>query len=137
MNIIQQLKERWKGRKERNFLGSHGCISWREYERKYDPDVGYMARWAHSFYHGYDYIFPLESRGIVDLEFSPRAYHTLVDQMTEWCEKNCAGKWRNDWHRGFWDHQGNFEFNGIGGTDLMFFAFKESKDFVAFRLVWE
>lgn len=136
MNIIQQLKERWKGRKERNFLGSHGCVSWREYERKYDPDVGYMARWAHTYYYGYPYVWHLSDSGI-PFQNSKGEYWDQIEVLVDWCEKNCAGKWRNDWHRGFWDHQGNFEFNGIGGTDLMFFAFKESKDFMTFRLVWE
>jgi len=63
-------------------------------------------------------------------------YLDSVDKMIEWCEQNCQGKWRNDWHRGFWDHQGNFEFNGIGGGDIMFFAFKEETDYVWFKLRW-
>lgn len=138
MSIIQQLKERWKGYKERNFLEAHGCKTWREYERSYDNDVGYLARYAHTFYHGYPYVFPLEPEGLRDYGLQGVcSYHDQVENMMAWCEKNCQGKWRNDWHRGFWDHQGNFEFNGIGGGDIMFFAFKDSKDFVGFRLVWE
>lgn len=129
--MINQLKERWKGYKEKRFLETHGCKTWREYERKYDKDVGPMARWAHTYYHGYPYIFPLNpDRSVI------RGYHERTEQMVIWCENNCQGKWRNDWHRGFWDHQDNFEFNGIGGGDLMFFAFKEESDYVWFALVW-
>jgi len=47
MGMIQKLKERWKGYKEKRFLDTHGCKTWSEYEHRYDVDVGYMARWAH------------------------------------------------------------------------------------------
>lgn len=135
--MIDQLKQRWKGYKEKRFLESYGCKTWREYERKYDSDVGFRARWAHTFYHGYPYIFPLDPEGLRDYGFSGvHPYHDQCEQMMEWCEKNCKGKWRNDWHRGFWDQNGNYEFNSIGGGDIMFFAFKEESDYVWFTLVW-
>ena len=138
MNTIQQLKERWKGYKEKRFLENYGCKTWREYERKYDPDVGFRARCAHTFYHGYPYVFPLIPDGYRDLVFhGVHPYVDATEKMQEWCEQNCQGKWRNDWHRGFWDPQGCFEFNGIGGSDIMFFAFKEESDYVWFKLVWD
>ena len=138
MDMIKQLKERWKGYKEKRFLENYGCDTWREYELKYDPDVGFRARWAHTFYHGYPYIVPLDPEGLRDYGMlGVLPYHDLVDQMTEWCEQNCTGKWRNDWHRGFWDTQGNYEFNGIGGGDIMFFAFKEDADYMWFKLTWQ
>lgn len=138
MDIIKKLKERYKGYKEKKFLEAHGCKTWNEYERRYDSDVGHIARWAHTFYHGYPYVFPLEPDGYKDLHYhGVYPYLDAVVQMTEWCQKNCKGKWRNDWHRGFWDTQGNFEFNAISGSDLMFFAFKEESDYVWFRLTWE
>ena len=58
--MIQQLKERWKGYKEKRFLEAHGCKTWRQYERRYDSDVSYMARSAHTYYHGYSHLFPLD-----------------------------------------------------------------------------
>jgi hypothetical protein len=135
--MIEELKKRWKGYKEKRFLETHGCKTWREYERRYDKDIGSMARWAHTFYHGYPYIYPLDPQGLRDYGMlGVLPYHDLADQMTEWCEQNCQGRWRNDWHRGFWDQQGNFELNGIGGGDIMFFAFKEESDYVWFTLVW-
>jgi hypothetical protein len=138
MGLIQQLKDRYKGYKEKRFLDTHGCKTWREYERRYDPDVGYMARWTHTYYHGYPYVFPHEPSGYKDFGFhGVHPYVENSDKMAVWCEKNCRGKWRNDWHRGDWDHQGNYEFNGISGSDIMFFAFKEEADYIWFRLVWE
>lgn len=135
--MIEELKKRWKGYKEKRFLETHGCKTWREYERRYDKDIGPMARWAHTFYHGYPYIFPLDPDGLRDYGMlGVLPYIDATEKMQEWCEQNCTGKWRNDWHRGFWDHQGNYEFNGIGGGDIMFFAFKEESDYVWFTLVW-
>ena len=139
--MIKQLKERWKGYKEKRFLENYGCQTWREYERKYDPDVGFRARWAHTFYHGYPHLVPIEPQGLRDYGMvGVLPYHDLCEKMMEWCEQNCQGKWRNDWHRGFWDHQGNYEvyeLNGIGGGDMMFFAFKEDADYIWFKLTWQ
>jgi len=140
--MIQQLKERWKGYKEKRFLEAHGCKhgckTWRQYERRYDSDVSYMARSAHTYYHGYSHLFPLDPQGLRNYGFTGiHPYHDLCEKMMEWCEQNCQGKWRNDWHCGFWDQHGNFEFNGIGGGDIMFFAFKEESDYIWFRLTWE
>lgn len=148
--MIQQLKERWKGYKEKRFLESHGCKTWREYERNYDSDVGYLARWSHTFYHGYKFIWAMpETHYHLTPLYPSTANHALnvprinttfhfesIDRMVDWCEQNCQGKWRNDWHRGNWDHQDNFEFNGISGGDVMFFAFKEESDYLWFTLRW-
>jgi hypothetical protein len=134
MGMIDDLKKRWKGYKEKRFLENYGCTTWREYERKYDPDVGFRARWAHTFYYGYPQILPIEPNGIALYGLK---YHDLIDKMMEWCEQNCQGKWRNDWHRGFWDGQGNYELNSIGGGDMMFFAFKEDADYIWFNLTWQ
>ena len=136
--MIKQLKERWKGWKEKRFLEAHGCETWRQYERKHDPDVGYMARWAHTFYFGYTNILPIEPQGFRDYGFAGvHPYHDLCEKMMEWCEQNCQGKWRNDWHRGFWDGHGNYELNSIRGGHMMFFAFKEEADYIWFKLTWQ
>lgn len=138
MGLIDQLKQRYKDHNERRFLKAHGCKTWAEYARRFDPDIGPMARWAHTYYHGYPYIFPLEPDGYRDLHYhGVYPYIEAAGQIAQWCEKNCKGKWRNDWLRGLWDHQGNYEFNEIGGGDIMFFAFKEESDYVWFRLTWE
>lgn len=134
--MIKKLKERWKGYKEKRFLENYGCETWREYERKYDPDVGFRARWAHTYYHSYPHILPMDPQKFSGWAQGGTIFQ-LVDKMTEWCEQNCQGKWRNDWHRGFWDAHGNYELNSIGGGDIMFFAFKEESDYVWFTLTWQ
>lgn len=138
MGLIDQLKQRYKDHNERRFLKAHGCKSWEQYERRFDPDIGPVARWAHTYYHGYPHIFPFDPSGWRDLGMGGvYPYLDTAEKLIEWCENNCKGKWRNDWHRGFWDHHGNYEFNEIGGTDIMFFAFKEESDYMWFRLTWE
>lgn len=138
MGLIDQLKQRYKDHNERRFLKAHGCKTWKEYERRFDPDIAILARWAHTFYHGYPCVFPFDPSGYRDHGFAGLwPYHELSDKMIAWCEQNCRGKWRNDWHRGFWEQNGIFEFNEIAGGDIMFFAFKEESDYVWFRLVWE
>ena len=137
MELIKQLKQRWKGYREKRFLENYGCKTWREYERKYDPDVGFRARWAHTYYHGYPHVLPIDPQNFIDWVRGGEPYYELVKNMIEWCEQNCQGKWRNDWHRGFWDGHGNYEFNGVGGGDIMFFAFKEESDYIWFSLTWQ
>lgn len=137
MGLIEQLKKRYKDHNERRFLKAHGCKTWQDYERRFDPDIGQLARWAHTFYHGYPYLYQCPNYNLVWRSSSVAATFTHLQKMTEWCETNCRGKWRNDWLRGFWDSHGNYEFNEIGGSDTMFFAFKEESDYMWFRLVWE
>ena len=138
MELIQKLKNRYHGYKEKRFLETHGCKTWREYERRYDSDVGYLARCSQAFYYGYPHVFALDPDGYRDLTaFGIHPYFESIEKMTKWCEENCTGKWRNDWHRGFWNHHDHFEFNGIGGTDIMFFAFKEERDYIWFTLTWQ
>ena len=138
MDMIKQLKERWKGYKEKRFLENYGCNTWREYERKYDDAIGPRARWTHTYYHGYPHVLPIDPQNFIDWVRGGRhPYHELVDNMMEWCEQNCQGKWRNDWHRGFWDGHGNYELNSISGGDVMFFAFKKESDYVWFKLAWQ
>jgi len=153
-NPIKELKTRWTGWREKRFLETHGCKTWREYERRYDSDIGPMARWAHTYYHGYKFIWSVPDKHYIYYSFTqlrpstanhalnvPRITNTafnfdVIDQMADWCEQNCQGKWRNDWLRGLWDNQDNFEFNEIGGGDVMFFAFKEESDYTWFSLRW-
>jgi hypothetical protein len=134
---IETLKSRYKAYKEKRFLENHGCKTWEEYEYRFDPRVSVMARWAHTYYHGYPHVVPLDSQGLRDYGMlGVLPYHDLAEQMVEWCNKNCKGKWRNDWHRGHWDHNGYYEFNGISGGDVVFFAFVEDQDYMMFKLRW-
>ena len=44
--------------------------------------------------------------------------------------------WRTDIHRVIKDYWGNLELNDIGGSDALFFAFKNQEDCFMFKLKW-
>lgn len=124
--------------REKRFLKRHGCQSMEHYNRLFDPDVQFGAVSVNDFYHGYPCLVPVEPNKIIDLAFYGRhRYHTQMQEMMDWCKQNCKGKWRQDWHRGWWGPRGVYEFNSIGGGDMLFFAFKEEVDYVWFKLTWE
>lgn len=130
---IEWLKLRWRGFKEKRFLESYGCKTWREYERKYDNDFCAWGRKIKQIYHGYPHVIVYPSD-----EFIPVWKENLCEEMIKWCEINCTQKWRNDWQRVLFDQWSNdWIENGIGGADKMFFAFKSEQDAVMFLLVWQ
>jgi hypothetical protein len=57
-------------------------------------------------------------------------------EMLEWCNANCRSKYRNHWERVIVDHAGQYLPNGIGGTDELFFGFKDERDYILFTLRW-
>jgi hypothetical protein len=133
---IQNLKERWKGWKEKRFLENYGCNTWREYELKYDSDYNPRGnRLKKDQYHGYSHVYIMTR---VPDSFQAWDYHFTVAEIAKWCESNCRGKWRHDWHRIIEDvwEDGEWNENGISGLDAVCFAFKDSRDFTMFALKW-
>ena len=74
-----------------------------------------------------------------------------VRDMNKWCENNCLDKVRYDLHRVIrekglihneyddtmrWSDTEEFSLNDVGGYDVLFFAFKNEKDLVWFKLKW-
>ncbi len=113
-----------------------GFYSKESYERHTDPDIRYCTSTVEQFYHGYSYYFPFNPEGLRDYGMpGVLPYNDQIDMMQDWCRSNCKGKWRADWHRGFFTEYG-FEFNGIGGGDIYFFAFQDEQDSIMFRLRW-
>ena len=128
MNFLEALESRWRGKREKRFLAEYGCETWEQYHRKYDPDFSYMSTKIKSIYHGYAHIVIPDER-----KYRWDEYDTIVD----WCKERCVGKWRSDVHRVIYDKwNGGWELNGIGGSDYMFFAFKDPKDATLFLLRW-
>lgn len=129
---IEWLKLRWKGWKEKRFLDSYGCRSWREYERKYDLDFSNRAGTIKKMYHGYSrvYAYPGNFSDVYDKQ--------RCDDMVTWCKLNCVSKWRHDELRVIHFKQSDdWVENGIVGGDQVFFAFKDDKDAVMFLLIWQ
>jgi len=53
-----------------------------------------------------------------------------------WCETNCNNNWDCAWHRVMKTYDNKWEFNGICGEDMIFFAFQDLKDAMVFKLTW-
>ena len=110
--------------------------TWEAYFRWNDPDFDYRGRTLRDQFHGYEYI------ARVDYAKLPTRFNPLFgpieycDEMLEWCEKNCRRKYRNHWERVVQDHAGQYLPNGIGGTDELFFGFKDERDYIMFTLRW-
>ena len=117
-------------------LAQSGCRSWPEYFRANDPDYNIRGYTVRAQLFGYPYIHKVNYQSLpvrFDPLFGPIEHCT---EMAEWCDKNCKKKYRTHWERVIQDHEGQYLPNGIGGTDELFFAFKDERDFLMFVLRW-
>ena len=113
--------------------------SWKTWESYFcwtDPDYNPVGRTVKDQLHGYPYI------ALVDYNKLPTRFDPLwgpvehCEEMIAWCNRNCRGKYRNHWERVIQDHAGQYLPNGIGGTDELFFGFKDERDYIMFTLRW-
>lgn len=122
----------WKAWKERRFLKRHRCENRIQYARWYDSDCYRGANLIRNYYHGYPFIHAIEF-GIVMFG----DWNQGVTDIKEWCGKNCQGKWRDDWHRVWRDSEDeDWRLDEMGGSDVLFFAFKDERDLILFMLRW-
>ena len=78
-------------------------------------------------------------------------WRVWFSEMHNWVDKNCSDKVRHDIHRVIrekglihneyddtmrWSDTEEFSLNDVGGYDVLFFAFKNEKDLVWFKLKW-
>lgn len=110
--------------------------TWESYFRWTDPDYIPWGSTVRAQLHGYEYVCK------VDYTKLPTRFNPLFgpiqhcEEMLEWCESNCRRKYRNHWERVIQDHNGQYLPNGISGTDELFFAFKDERDYIMFTLRW-
>jgi hypothetical protein len=117
-------------------LKKSGWTDWRGYLRWNDPDFMPWGPTVKDQLFGYLYIHKVNYQSLpvrFDPLFGPIEHCT---EMVEWCDKNCRGKYRNHWERVVLDHEGQYLPNGIGGTDELFFGFKDERDYLMFTLRW-
>jgi hypothetical protein len=134
--LLDFVKQRYKQWRDRRFLKRHGVEKWAQYNHRYDPDINWRATRVNDFYHGYPYVHCFENH-------RHEVYHWDVHLdgiyvLSQWCEDNCKGKFRFDFHRAMnapgtaWE----WHINELGGGDYIFAAFKDPEDFFIFRLKW-
>lgn len=134
-----RLKARIRKYKSDRFLKKHGCDTYRQYNRRYDPDYSYRANRVIDSYFGYQHIycFPNKHYAYETLyDYGPGGYRDGYHEIVEWCEKHCKHKFRFDFKRVLQNYWGEWENNEIGGGDYLFVAFKDERDYLHFMLRW-
>lgn len=117
-------------------LHKSGHRSWLHYLRANDPDFYYPGYTVKDQFFGYPYVAKLDFAKL-PTQFNPMFGPIQnCEKILDWCEQNCRGKYRNHWERVVVDHAGQYLPNGIGGTDELFFGFKDERDYILFTLRW-
>ena len=117
-------------------LKQSGHHHWESYLRYNDLDFNARGYTVKDQLHGYPHIAVLPFRHLehlIEPLFGEIYNGNTVDK---WCKQNCRKKYRWHWERVIMDHAGQYLPNGIGGTDELFFAFKDERDFIMFTLRW-
>lgn len=117
-------------------LKKSGHHHWESYLRYNDPDYYAPGRTVRDQLHGYPYVAVVPFRHL-ETVFEPLwGPVDHANHIKEWCDKNCRKKYRWHWERVIQDHDGQYLPNGIGGTDELFFGFKDERDYIMFILRW-
>lgn len=142
--ILTKIFKDWRHRRYLKKMG------WTEeaYRKQTDPDYNIRGDRASTIYHGYNHIHAFTTtreRPFIDYPTWMDAY----DEISKWCRQNCQGKFRDDFLRVHkqtgltqvgdsmeWIEEPEWFINELGGGDVLFFAFKDSKDYTLFLLRW-
>lgn len=117
-------------------LKKSGHHHWESYLRYNDPDFYIRGQTVNDQFCGYPYVT------VVDYKHLDRNYDPMWGELfagstvNSWCIENCNGKFRWHWERVIQNHRGQYAPNGIGGTDELFFGFKDYNDYVTFKMIW-
>lgn len=133
---VQTLRRRIRFMQDRRFLRRHGCVSWKQYHRHYDPRVNYSATQVRDFYHGYPVFHCFEDYQHVAYDWD--VHQSGFDRLQEWADANCQGRVRFDILRAINEPSTNNEWvmNELGGWDYIFAAFENPRDYTLFALRW-
>lgn len=135
-NPVLWLKYLWLEYCWDRVLKNSGYHHWEQYFRANDPDYyapGYTVR---DQLFGYPYISLVSFRHL-ETVFEPLwGPIQNANHICEWCDNHCRGKYRWHWERVIMDHEGQYLPDGIAGTDELFFAFKDERDYLMFILRW-
>lgn len=135
-NPILRIKYKLLEWKWDRVLEKSGCKTWEEYFRRNDPDFYYPGHTVKDQFCGYSYIVKFDYNKLptrFDPLFGPIEH---CEEILKWCNTNCRRKFRHHWERVIMDHAGQYLPNGIGGTDELFFGFKDESDYLMFTLRW-
>ena len=135
-NSFMTLIEKYRAWKEKRFLRKHGCETREQYNYRYDTDINNRATKIKNFYQGYPYIYCFEDHNHMVYDWD--IVYDGIYVATNWCKENLTGKFRFDFHRCTRapSTANEWEVDGLGGGDFIFFACKDPKDYTLFLLRW-
>ncbi len=133
---ISTIKYKFLEWKWDRILKKSGHHHWESYLRYNDPDFCISGRTVKDQFCGYPYVVVVNYKHLdcnIDGMWGEIWNGARVE---EWCKENCRNKYRWHWERVIQDHMGQYSPNGIGGTDELFFGFKDYNDYITFKTVW-
>lgn len=140
MKIVHRIKALIRKKKSERKLKKSGYKNWRQYKHNRDESICRYANYVDDFYPGYPYVYVIKDYNHYAFQwlhdFGPGGQWFGYDEMTLWCEEKIRWNYRRDVHRVIENASGLVEFNDIGGSDYIYFAFKNEKDFTYFLLRW-
>lgn len=135
-NPLLWIKYRYLEWQWDRILKRSGYTSWESYLRANDLDYFAPGRTVKDQLCGYPYIALVPFKyyeTVFDPLWGPVDHGKSID---DWCKQHCKKKYRWHWERVIQDHAGQYLPNGIGGTDELFFGFKDYEDYITFKMTW-
>ena len=108
----------------------------RQYDLNNDPDYNprglYIRR---DKYHGYPHLIMFDDAWALSRRFG--FWTDGLKAMSQWCEENATGKWRDDILAMDYGY-GNEWVSGLDGLSdqVLIFAFQNEQDAIMFGLIW-
>lgn len=148
MRVVTRLKAYLRYIRAKQKLKRSGYATWRQYRHNRDPGVNAYADTVKHFYKGYRFVYQCYNADHYAYKclynHGPGGVRYGYEEISDWCENNLRFKYRLDIHR---CHQQtglginseedvNWFFNDIGGSDFVFIAFQDERDYLIFMLKW-
>jgi hypothetical protein len=135
-NPLLWIKYRYLEWRWERMLAQRSYSSWEQYLRRNDVDFDICGKTVREQFCGFAYVAKVDHCNL-ETHFEPLwGPVEYSSHILEWCEHNCRGKYRHHWERVIQDHNDQYLPNDIGGTDELFFGFKDERDYLMFVLRW-
>lgn len=138
MKLLTRIKTFYANWKSDRFLKKHGCDTWQEYHHRFDPGINLRATQIDEYYCGYPYWHVMTDRNCYAYtllyDYGPGGFRYGYYDIVDWCKENLKHKHRTDLLRVVCNKK--WYINELSGSDCLFFAFKEEKDYIWFLMKW-
>jgi hypothetical protein len=134
ISVLTRVTKAWNDYRHWRLLKKLGWTQ-KDFDLHTDPDYNMRASRVKDIFQGYPYIHTYElPSGSPWNEFGDWLEGLTV--INGWCDASCKDKWRENIHRVMQDERSDWVINELGGSDMLFFAFKNERDYLMFVLRW-